>query len=100
MGMYFHFNVDPGYLGASTPNEIAVVTFAQMYENITEQLFKISDDDLASKGIVADSISQIIDILSDIKKWELDENFYNMRTEYLNIMIDHYNNLTKELSSD
>lgn len=100
MSIYFHFQVDPGYLGAQTQNEIAVVTFIQMYETIADQLYKIPEDDLVGKGIVADSFSQIIDILAEIKKWELNEQFYNMRTEYLDIMRDHYNTLTKELSSD
>lgn len=100
MSVHFHFQVDPGYLGAATQNEIAVVTFVQMYETIADQLYKIPEDDLTTRGIIADSISQIIDILAEIKKWELNEQFGNMKNEYLDIMRDHYDTLTKELSSD
>lgn len=100
MSIFFHFNVDPGYLGATSEFEIAVVTFIQMYETVADQFYKIPEGDLVAKGIIADSISQIVDILSEIKKWDLNDKFHNMKVEYINIMKDHYNEITKELSSD
>lgn len=100
MSVYFHFKVDPNYLGAATQNEMAIVTFVQMYETIADQMDQISDNDISSKGIIAESLSQLVDVLSDIKKWEVGAQFYDMRTEYINIITEHYNDITRGLSSD
>lgn len=98
--MYFHFNVDPSYLDASTPNEIAIVTYIQMYETIAQQLVNIDDNDIASKRIISDSINQMFEILSDIKKWEVNEKFHNMKIDYLDIMKEHYEALMKDINND
>lgn len=100
MSTYFHFNVNPNWLSPRNPGEISITTFIQMYENIADQVVKIDKDDLAAKGNVADAISQIIDIMNEIKKWEVSSQFHDMKVEYVSIMTDHYTTLTRELSSD
>lgn len=67
---------------------------------MADQISKISKDDYAALGNVADAISQIIDIMHEIKKWEVGSQFHDMKLEYLSIMTDHYTTLTRELSSD
>lgn len=98
--MYFHFNVDPAYLNASTPDEISIVTFIQMYESIAQHFVKIDKNDHVSKNMISDSIKQIVEILSEIKKWEVNEKFHNMKIDYINIMKDHYETLMKDTNND
>lgn len=98
--MYFHFNVDQSYLGATTGNEISIVTFVQIYETIAQQLYNTTDIDLHAKSVIADSINQIINILNEIKKWEVPVEFDCLKNDYLSIMNDHYETLMKEINND
>lgn len=96
--MKIHFNVDPNFLGAEKPGELAVSTYAQMYEIIDHSLSKMKSEEEFSS--VEESYGMMADYLSEIKPWELSSDFRMMRDLYVNLISESLQNLKERNSND